>query len=402
MPPLPRVKVVLFTPSTARYVYPPGFERGTELGGESLDAAYQDGGDISKRLDHLINTIKRANGILGQVETDTIRLFVAPEWFFRRMDSPYSLSETTKMLTSLIKQSSSPPLSSWIIAPGTVLWGKKNGEKWTVYNMAPVVFNGQLLSVVHKRDEGFDIPDGQRNTYQWGIYDLNNSPTVITPEIYAKRNKKCMEISNEVIGALPKKWKNVDNQGLFSCKGISFALNICADQGGRLKKIIENRVSEKIRKNKRLNFKLENIKENSSSPQGPNDIVINDEIRNLLIENFNEEFAHIHILISCGSQFRIDNVIAKRGGFLVQSDGSFRGRVQTDNLVANVRRNPDLNVTFEMKPTVNSRNVQMSLNKSVSPAGSQDIYTRLFIIDDLLDLNPAPIAGTVPSATSST
>lgn len=389
---LPRVQVICFAPPTKRYAEP-----GTESWGPFLDDGPQvepakknsiffgkkkkdntptigglnDQGDISKRLDYLIKMINEANLELGAFPSNTIRLFVAPEWYFRRKDRPYTLQEVTTMLQLLLEKSRS--LKSWLIAPGTVFWGEQAGDNWTVYNMAPVVFEGSLLSVIHKQYEA-DISNDpeQKRTQTWGIPESNGLPATV-------------RASNKVIQALGKSPSDSLSSGFFSCKNLRFALDICRDHAGnerRLKKTIESIANEKISERK--------ISLSSTS-------AIDKNTEEQVCLDYNAAFVHIHILLSCGAEPLKKSNVAGRGGFLIQCDGS-AGSPQETLSVASVINIPNVKYwkfTTTVLPTEFAQRA-----KRISPANSSNPFSRLFIFDELLDLNPAPIHTSL-TATSS-
>jgi hypothetical protein len=403
--PKPPVRVVIYAPPTVRY-----YEQEDEAFGPFLDDVLLNEkrqpiqGDITQRLNYLISLIKRANGELGMDGPEVLKLFIAPEWFFRRKGDPYSLKKEVKpMLQSLLKQSTTPALKSWLILPGSIVWGKKTGEKWTIYNLAPAVHNGQLLSLVHKSDEGMDIPRGQKNRYSWGIYDMatNLPPT-------AEREKEAIKISKEVFTLLGRKPKSLlkNCQGFFNCQGIDFALNICADQQGRLKYNVTEEVEKACKK--RLGLELSNIKKEQGEIVKEKDVLLNEGLKNAIIDLFDEKFADVQLLVSCGATFDANSTVAKRGGYLIQSDG--KGEPESDlqkkMLGASVRQIPGLKLSYKNIakggqfieiPNVNSSNVDSIQPKRVFPDGSTDPFTRIFIFDELLDLNPAPVAATLQS-----
>ncbi|MCB9284637.1 MAG: hypothetical protein H6563_11225 [Lewinellaceae bacterium] len=419
MPDLPKVRVVIYSPPTERYYSPnkedlgPFLDDGPVLNADGIQSSgLNDQGDILKRLEYLINQIKKAETNLKD-DPKVLRLFVAPEWFFRRKDRPYYLKEATTMLDELLKESLSPPLNSWMIVPGTILWGDKTGEKWTIYNVAPVVCDGKLLSLVHKDQEGSDIPEGENGNYNWGIYDVPIPPRSAdnSPEALEERKKKVHDMSVRVIKELGKPLGDTDTQGYFSCRNIQFGLCICADQNSpRLKKLVVEKTKQFIKK--KLGIDLQNDIQITSDPTPenkgkkkkkpkttiPEKVELTPDLENFLHFVYNANMVHINLLVSCGAGFTPKNASAKTGGFLIQSDGKIRN--QSNNFCAQVKRNPKFEIdkyNFPIQPKCPTFPV---LEKRVFPSGSTDPLSRLFFYDELLDFNPPTVSNSLQSTSA--
>lgn len=78
-----------------------------------------------------------------------LKAFLAPEWFFRAQKDAFTQDEMAEIVESLKRLSVTPAYDGWLISPGTIYWGiqdSSQGNKVVVFNCAPIVFGGKLLS----------------------------------------------------------------------------------------------------------------------------------------------------------------------------------------------------------------------------------------------------------------
>lgn len=355
----PPVRAVLYTLPTGRPMHPQ-----REDDGPFLADRLQDGDDPLQRLSRLVDKIKEANNLLNQHfsgdPTGTLKLFMAPEWFFRKEKSPYTLAETKSLLNQLIVESGKPPLDSWLIVPGTIYWGEKiSGNKWRVFNAAIATGNGKLLSLIHKQHEA-DIAKERAKFEQWGTEnDLG----------------KAIQASVKILQELGVDTNSVDIQGLFDYRDVSFALEVCADHGPavkRLKSQVEERVRPKL-------------------PEGS------------VLQLFDSRFVDIHLLISNSATQTPLSVIARSGGYFIQCEGAYADPAKNLQGSAKVIRIPGLKehrAGSGDQLTVLPQSLTSRINKTVFPANSEDPFERLFVFDELLKLDKSKVTDSISALVS--
>lgn len=365
---------------------------------EFLSDAYADRDSTDLRWLKLREKIEKAKTYLKRNHSsdplNTLKLFLSPEWFFRKKDvkqsdediqnnpnvtltyvQPYTETDVIRLLNTIIKDSKMYP--SWLIIPGTIYWAEKgNSGRWKTYNMAPVVYNGQLLSLVHKCKEA-DVWD----TYEdWG----NGTGDLAT------KLANAINTSNRIINKLGIS-NNIDRHGFFQCEGIKFALEICGDHvgvgGPRLFPAMMDILRPLIT---RLGGTL------SSQDGMITDVPRVEDINPILDSNL----VDIHLLVSCGS-FPGTKSVARREGYFIQSDGSVsQDKPKQEWMFLNLKRIATiLNVSQRGNQITTTFE---NANAHSFESSADNLYERVAIFDTLLDLNPASTADSITSATSAT
>lgn len=191
---------------------------------------------IDQKLEALFDHLKL--GYFGQVDgPDVLPLFLAPEWYFSPDTGCYQASDVGRILTRLLEQSRLFPKA--LIVAGSIAWGIPLRQETTatprrsladlfrrspspremvisgpteatvnaplvgpsiVYNTVPIISNGRVVHIYHKRREGGElsaVPQGSVG-FQFPIPGYG---------------------SMERFG----------NDGLFSHEGIQFGVEVCAD-----------------------------------------------------------------------------------------------------------------------------------------------------------------------------
>jgi hypothetical protein len=109
-----------------------------------------------------------------------LKLFVAPEWYFRPPGRAYTTAERAAVITGLEAISRSYP--DWLLVPGSIYWSPDPPANAIirVWNQAPVLYAGELLLTRTKRNE-HDIPVPMQNRETWGM----NNPAALPGAIAA-------------------------------------------------------------------------------------------------------------------------------------------------------------------------------------------------------------------------
>lgn len=108
-------------------------------------------GDAKSRVSHLKGLIFAAMSKFRSGVPGLLSAFFGPEWYFRRQTSPFSKQEMTEIVDDLKELSAANP--TLLLAPGTIFWGIQDGKEWLIFNCAPILFGGRLLTFHCKSGE---------------------------------------------------------------------------------------------------------------------------------------------------------------------------------------------------------------------------------------------------------
>jgi hypothetical protein len=243
---------------------------------------------IKDRLAYFDSMCAKASAGIPKTSTASgekqMNVMVAPEWLFARhsgkKDEAYTATEMQKITEGL--QDISKKYPDMLIVGGSVSWeipDKNVKDRFIMYNSSPVVQNGKVVHMYHKREEGGETAVSPQNkgvvSKAWGMYD---------PSIRSK-----VEHSNP---------KLPSNSSIFTHQGVTFSMEICADQAGK-----------SARKEYMSQF-----------PGGKG--------------------TDVHVLISAGSQLNAGNTPVKNGGLVVHVDASGPGSAKAGTVTR-----PDLSIS---------------------------------------------------------
>ncbi len=132
-----------------------------------------------------------------------MNVMVAPEWLFAKRSDPNNRAYTGKDMQDITEglQKISKKYPDMLLVPGSVSWeipDKTNPKKTIMYNSTPVVQDGKVVHMYHKRNEGGET---NKELDRWGMG---------RPEIRGKVESF--------------------NTAFFEHKGVNFSLEMCADQ----------------------------------------------------------------------------------------------------------------------------------------------------------------------------
>lgn len=254
---------------------------------------------LDEQLQKLFDRMKA--GYFARIDgPDVLPVFLAPEWYFSKAQGNYRASDVGKIFVQLLAWSKLFP--KMLIVGGSIAWSmpytppvtptapkkkfnpfsfvttkKKPKEKELeiskpttvtmnpeptgseiVFNTVPIVSNGKVVHIYHKKNEGGEITD---STKQFGF---NQYPI-------------------PGFGNMER----FDNTGLFEFQGIKFGIEVCADHG-----------------NNSLFNEITGLVDPTSCTK-PNATGVD-----------------VQILIACGSVFSASKVYARKGGWVLACDAS--------------------------------------------------------------------------------
>ena len=130
--------------------------------------------DPRTRLDTFMAALEKARALFAGDGEEVLRIFVAPEWYFRT-NRPYTVDEKHMVMDELRARSTEEPFRHWLILGGSITWGHPVGTRivedpefhW--YNTVPIVWNNWITHY-HKQHDQDDFP-GDPPRYHKVWYD---------------------------------------------------------------------------------------------------------------------------------------------------------------------------------------------------------------------------------------
>lgn len=130
VPKKPKLRAVLYAPSTTSSssmygAFDEAIRKDLGLGpNQQADGPHE-------RVAHLFNVLRdadqklRANPYLAEEQQagQVVHLFIAPEWYFRRDQRPYTQNELITAIEEIKKRSKGDNFKRWLIVPGSIYWG---------------------------------------------------------------------------------------------------------------------------------------------------------------------------------------------------------------------------------------------------------------------------------------
>lgn len=276
------------------------------------------------------------------------KVFVAPEWYFRKREGSFTEAEKGQIISGLTGLSAAFP--RWLIVPGSIFWGmpgqtcpwSKEGKKarirTRVFNQVPVLFAGKVIytysklydaDIMKPRPAGGYSPTALSDTEFWGMYrDVSGTGDVVRPKAQNGWADEAMVMAQ--------------SQGLFKAGDLSVGLEVCRDHAESLlmKYHADDPIEYRISK-------------------GPD----------------------LHIVITCSCGMVPGKIIARSGGFGIHAEGDTgneeRKILGASNQVYAIKRDARGVLDFSSKVPVHRRRSAV-VERRVS---GSTIADRLFIYD---------------------
>lgn len=218
--------------------------------------------DIDKRCTIMKNAISIAykNSKVSKSET-VLKLFMAPEFFFRNTDGAYPIEKISEIMTNMRKETSKQNYSHWLFVLGTAIGYLKheNSSQTEIFNIAMVQKGGPTLKgggglrevIIYKEyisaidflgdyfgaNEWWDKSGDKRKITIHGQKGRTVQPTEGSRDILSARKNKPGDVTWRLNKA--NEWKKskvseVNKSGIgggsiFEIDDITFGLEICLD-----------------------------------------------------------------------------------------------------------------------------------------------------------------------------
>jgi len=145
--------------------------------------------------------LRDAEVALENMGNIVLRVFLAPEWYFRLSDRPLTQIEQLEILDALDKLSKN--FSKWLIIPGSIFWTPtlEKEKMLEVFNTAPIYKDGVLqVNTKHNQNDALD-----KKREIWGMDQVSEED-----------------------------FDNIAGPAIFECDGWECAFEICRDHSQRV------------------------------------------------------------------------------------------------------------------------------------------------------------------------
>lgn len=234
--------------------------------------------DIKARVKIMSHAIRTAytSGHCGG--SDTLKIFMAPEFFFRGNLGAYRMDDAQTVITALREELKSSPYGDWVFIFGTTLgFSRSTGSSKEVYNFA-IVQKGTCRiedsrAVMKEFKSGIDFI-GDQVRFQGDVWIRARKTIGLTDSSV----EHLAPAGPSGTGKERQRWA-FDGTGIFELDGITFGLEVCLDHA-----------EQRLR-------------------NSPNEV--------------GENMVQIQLIPSAGMEIVQKSVIAMKNGFVFNVDGSY-------------------------------------------------------------------------------
>lgn len=252
-----------------------GFSLGTDAPNEKYTALEDDKNDWHKRVGVIVEAIDNSYKSTSiNRDPNCLKIFMAPEFFFRGSKGAYDMDTTAELTASLRDIVKSPKYKDWLFVFGTTVAYSKGSDR------SPKDFTAYNFSFIQKGNGGekeSQIVMKENKSWIDFVTSYNNSNILTIDNTKYLAPVEPLEKRNEV------KEFNFDSNAVFEMDGLRFAVEICLDN-------IETRVD--------------------SSRQIPNKPI------------------DVHLVPSCGVGYARASSKLSQNGVLFMVDGSDEGKTK--------------------------------------------------------------------------
>jgi len=315
--------------------------------------------DIEARCELMLRAMQTARDALQQQSPpaptgDTLKVFVAPEFFFRGALGAYQMDDVQLVIATLQRMAADPQWEDWAFVFGTVL-GVSSPTLPTppydidplatqeVYNFAPVQLGGVAAQgdtgarvVMKELMSGVDFIAAAANPGGLLLGDVEHLPASNTSGL----GREQQEV-------------NYDGAGVFSLAGITWGVEVCLDHSSTVRRL-------------------------QKSPQLPG-----------------ENLIQLQIVPSCGMGIQAPSVITQTGGYVFNCDGF--GASSHSSLAQQVP--PLVNVAFSSSTPVSDAPITLQRTSPVVDVAVSSLYARGPGVVNIYPPSAIPAQQTVPGNT---
>lgn len=227
------------------------------------DVAADDRDGVAPRLRLLGDKVLAANDLLTATERRVQKVFVVPEWFFRKCfdegyyGGQYSEDEMKQAVEGLLTLSARAGLSDWLIVAGSIRWRRpvttatrsySNGTSvgapmivdlftcknaWLELNTTVVVCNGKMVHCYYKKWNGGDTGSADTETVDPEQLGTSAIKRIFAAQASVRRPLERIRTAlNQLVSVAWHFGVDIDDAvvaGSFTFKALKMGVEICAD-----------------------------------------------------------------------------------------------------------------------------------------------------------------------------
>jgi hypothetical protein len=285
------------------------------------------------------------------VPSDTLNVFMAPEFFFRGSTGAYQMDDVQRIITKLQSYAALADWGDWMFVFGTILGVSSPTLKTPPYDIDPLankeVYNFALVQqggVATRGDAGAVVVMKELMS---GVDFL---ATAASPNSLLLGEVDHLAPSTTGGPGREQQVLNYDGAGVFSLAGITWGLEVCLDHRGTVRRL-------------------------QKSPQLPG-----------------ENLIQLQLVPSCGMGVEAPSVVTQFGGYVFNCDGS--GAARHSTLAEQVP--PLADVPMSSSTPVGDTNLPLN-NGTTVPV--DDLYANGAGVINIYPVRALPAQQTVPGST---
>ena len=292
--------------------------------------------DIEARCDVMLRAMQTARDALPQAspptpEGETLKVFMAPEFFFRGASGAYQMDDVQLAITALQRMAADDQWVDWVFVFGTILGASSATQQTPPYDIDPLasteIYNFALVQQGGVAAQG---DAGARMVMKELMSGVDFIATAVNPGGLLLGDVEYWPASTG--GGLGREQQevNYDGAGVFELAGITWGLEVCLDHSGTVRRL-------------------------QRSPQLPG-----------------QKLIQLQVVPSCGMGIQAPSVITQAGGYIFNCDGS--GAASHSTLVQQVP--PLANVPMLSSAPVSDADVALQSTSPVEDVAVSALYAR--------------------------
>lgn len=315
--------------------------------------------DIEARCDLMLRAMQTAQGALQQLSPpsptcDTLKVFMAPEFFFRGALGAYQMDDVQTAIATLQAMAAKGQWEDWVFVFGTILGVSSPTLPTPPYDIDPLatqeVYNFALVQQGGVAAQG---DTGARMVMKELMSGVDFIATIANPGGLLLGDVAHMPASNTSGMGREQQEVNYDGAGVFELAGVTWGLEVCLDH-------------------------LDSVRRLQKSPQLPG-----------------EKLIQLQVVPSCGMGIQAPSVITQSGGYVFNCDGS--GLASHSTLAQQVP--PLTNVPLAISTPVSNAPIALQSTSPVLDVAVSALYAHGSGVVNIYPASAIPVQQTVPGNT---
>ena len=315
--------------------------------------------DIEARCDLMLRAMETARDALPQSSPpvppgDTLKVFMAPEFFFRGALGAYQMDDVQLAIAALQRLAADDHWLDWVFVFGTILGVSSPTLPTPPYDVDPLatqeVYN---FAPVQQGGVAAQGDTGARMVMKELMSGVDFIAAIANPGGLLLGDVEHLAASNTSGLGREQQEVNYDGAGVFELAGITWGLEVCLDHSGTVRRL-------------------------QKSPQLPG-----------------ENLIQLQLVPSCGMGIQAPSVITQLGGYVFNCDGF--GASSHSSLAQQIP--PLNNVVFSSSTPVSDVPITLQSSSPVLDVAVSSLYARGPGVVNIYPASAIPAPQTVPGNT---